>query len=89
MLLFPICKVAIRYIEPIKKQIPESEIWGYSYPYFLAATTGRNHSIVNYLLEKKVDTEHMSRIFKRMHQDEAGIRFNKEEVDKYIVETSD
>jgi 4-hydroxy 2-oxovalerate aldolase len=87
--LDPICKVANRYIEPIKKQIPESEIWGYSYPYFLAATTGRNHSIVNYLLEKKVDTEHMSRIFQRMEQDGVGIRFVKEEVDKYIVETSD
>ena len=86
--LNPICKVANRYIEPIKKQIPESEIWGYSYPYFLAATTGRNHSIVNYLLEKKVDTEQMSRIFLRMKQDGTGIRFIKEEVDKYITNTS-
>lgn len=87
--LDPICKVANRYIEPIKKQIPESEVWGYSYPYFLAATTGRNHSIVNYLLDKKIDTEHMSRIFKRMQHDGVGIRFIKEEVDKYIEETSE
>lgn len=84
--LDPICKVANRYIEPIKKHIPESEIWGYSYPYFLAATTGRNHSIVNYLLEKKVDIEKMSRIFKRMEQDGTGIRFDKELCDKMIEE---
>ena len=84
--LDPICKVANRYIEPIKKQIPESEIWGYSYPYFLAATTGRNHSIVNYLLEKKVDIEKMARIFKRMEQEGTGIRFEKELCDKMIEE---
>lgn len=84
--LDPICKVASRYIEPIKKQIPESEIWGYSYPYFLAATTGRNHSIVNYLLEKKVDIEKMARIFKRMEQEGTGIRFEKELCDKMIEE---
>ena len=84
--LEPICKVANRYVEPIKKQIPESEIWGYSYPYFLAATTGRNHSIVNYLLEKKVDIEKMSRIFKRMEQEGTGIRFEKDLCDKMIEE---
>ncbi len=84
--LDPICKVANRFIDPIKKQIPESEIWGYSYPYFLAATTGRNHSIVNYLLEKKVDIEKMSRIFKRMEQEGTGIRFEKELCDKMIEE---
>lgn len=84
--LDPICKVANRYIDPIKKQIPESEIWGYSYPYFLAATTGRNHSIVNYLLEKKVDIEKMARIFKRMEQEGTGIRFEKELCDKMIEE---
>ncbi|UKK67558.1 hypothetical protein L6466_13440 [Prevotella communis] len=84
--LDPICKVANRFIEPIKKQIPESEIWGYSYPYFLAATTGRNHSIVNYLLEKKVDIEKMARIFKRMEQEGTGIRFEKELCDKMIEE---
>ena len=36
--LSPICQVASRFIEPIKESIKVSELWGYSYPYFLSAT---------------------------------------------------
>ena len=84
--LDPICKAASRYVNPIKDKIKKSEIWGYSYPYFLAATNGRNHSFVNYLLEKGVSIEKMAKIFKRMREEETGIRFDKELADKLIAE---
>ena len=84
--LEPICKTASRYIEPIKSKIKKSEIWGYSYPYFLAATNGRNHAFVNYLLEQGVSIENMAVIFKRMREEETGIRFDKELADRLIAE---
>lgn len=84
--LEPICKTASRYIEPIKNKIKKSEIWGYSYPYFLAATNGRNHAYVNYLLEQNVSIEKMAKIFERMRVEETGIRFEKELADKLIAE---
>lgn len=84
--LEPICKTASRYIEPIKSRIKKSEIWGYSYPYFLAATNGRNHAFVNYLLEHEVSIEKMAKIFKKMREEETGIRFDKELADRLIAE---
>lgn len=84
--LDPICKAASRYVNPIKDKIKKSEIWGYSYPYFLAATNGRNHAFVNYLIEQEVSIEKMAKIFKRMREEETGIRFDKELADRLIAE---
>lgn len=84
--LDPICKAASRYVNPIKNKIKKSEIWGYSYPYFLAATNGRNHAFVNYLLEKEVSIEKMAKIFEKMREEETGIRFDKELADRLIAE---
>lgn len=84
--LDPICMAASRYVDPIKDKIKESEIWGYSYPYFLAATNGRNHAFVNYFMEQKISIEKMAKIFKRMREEETGIRFDKELADRLIVE---
>lgn len=84
--LDPICKAASRYVNPIKDKIKKSEIWGYSYPYFLAATNGRNHAFVNYFIEQEVSIEKMAKIFKRMREEETGIRFDKELADRLIAE---
>lgn len=84
--LDPICKATSRYVNPIKDKIKKSEIWGYSYPYFLAATNGRNHAFVNYLLDQKVSIEKMSKIFEKMREEETGIRFDKELADRLIAE---
>lgn len=84
--LDPVCKAASRYVNPIKDKIKESEIWGYSYPYFLAATNGRNHAYVNYFLDKDVSIERMAKIFEKMKADETGIRFDKDLADKLVAE---
>lgn len=82
--LSPICQVASRYIEPIKEFIKVSEQWGYSYPYFLSATTGRNPSFVNYLLERNVNIESIEKIFFKMKEEERGIRFDSAYCDSLI-----
>lgn len=82
--LSPICQVASRFIEPIKESIKVSELWGYSYPYFLSAITGRNPSFVNYLLERNVNIESIEKIFYKMKETEGGIRFDRDYCDSII-----
>lgn len=84
--LSPICQVASRYIEPIKESIRKSEVWGYSYPYFLSAITGRNPGFVNYLLEHNISIENISKIFERMKAEETGVRFDNDLVDRFIAD---
>lgn len=84
--LIPICQVASRYIEPVKKSIKPSELWGYSYPYFLSAITGRNPGYVNYLIENNVSIERIARIFERMKVEDTGIRYDKDLVKRLISE---
>lgn len=81
-----ICKAASRYVNPIKDKIKKSEIWGYSYPYYLAAINGRNHAYVSYFLDQEVSIETMAKIFEKMKVEDTGIRFDKDLADRLITE---
>ena len=78
----PLMPVANDYLMPIYKQ----QVWGYSMPYFLSAITGRNPSFVNYMLDKNIPIDVIGKVFKKMKEEDAGIRYDTELCDRILSE---
>ena len=73
---------ADRHIRPIYEKTP----WGYSIPYLLSAVNGRNPSYVARLKEAGLSYPQMEAVFKRMREQDVGIRFDPELCDRMIAE---
>ena len=55
-------------------------------PYFLSAITGRNPSFVNYMLDKNIQIDVIGKVFKKMKEEDAGIRYDTELCDRILSE---
>lgn len=73
---------ADRHIRKIYEKTP----WGYSIPYLLSAVNGRNPSYVARLTEAGLSFSQMDAVFKRMREQDVGIRFDPELCDRMIAE---
>lgn len=72
--LTPLYDIAERYITPIYDKTP----WGYSIPYLLSAKNNCNPTYVDFFKSHGLTYTQMSRVFKEMHRQGIGIRYDED-----------
>ena len=80
----PLYEVMDKYLKPIYEKSP----WGYSMPFLLSATNGRNPSYVGYMQNRGLTIQQMGRTFSMMKERGAGITYDEEMCSKLINELS-
>ncbi|MDR1460551.1 MAG: hypothetical protein LBI78_02785 [Campylobacteraceae bacterium] len=78
----PILQAANDYIIPIYKKTP----WGYSILYYLSAINNINPSYVDYIKDKQLTVQQISRLFKKMNEYNVNIIYNTNAIDTIITE---
>ena len=80
MFLIPILKTIDEIINPIYKITP----WGYSVPYYLAATNNCHPNYAKFLSDKKIDVEQIDFLLKNIPEDKKVLIIADQDRIEYI-----